>query len=81
MLDIPGRQVVTTIAVGGHPHFIITGLCPGLCPSLTPQTTPQQKAQPNFRWLGYVFLVIMLLSALLLVFLLFVARKPGKDKQ
>ena len=81
MLDIPARQVVTTIAVGGHPHFIITGLCPGLCPSLTPQTTPQQMTQANFTWLGYVFLVIMLLSALLLVFLLFVARRPGKDKQ
>ncbi len=81
MLDIPARQVVTTIAVGGHPHFIITGLCPGLCPSLTPQTTPQQMTQANFTWLGYVFLVIMLLSALLLAFLLFVARRPGKDKQ
>jgi hypothetical protein len=81
MLDIPARQVVTTISVGGHPHFIITGLCPGPCPSLTPQTTPQQMTQANFTWLGYVFLVIMLLSALLLVFLLFVARQPGKDKQ
>ena len=75
MLDIPGRQVVTTIPVGGHPHFIITGLCPGLCPSSTPQTIPQQTTQPDFTWLGYVFLAIMLLSALLLVFLLAVGRK------
>lgn len=80
MLDIPGRQVVTTIAVGGHPHFIITGLCPGLCPSSTPQTTPQQMTQPDFLWLGYVLLAIMLISALLLVFLLFVVRKPGQNK-
>ena len=28
MLDIPGRQVVTTIGVGGVPGFIITGLYP-----------------------------------------------------
>ncbi|HZS75882.1 MAG TPA: YncE family protein [Ktedonobacteraceae bacterium] len=36
MLDIPGRQIVTTIQVGGNPHFIITGLYPTLI-SLTPQ--------------------------------------------
>lgn len=36
MLDIPGRQIVTTIQVGGNPHFIITGLYPSLI-SLTPQ--------------------------------------------
>jgi len=75
MLDIPGRQVVTTIPVGGHPHFIITGLCPGVCPSSTPETMPQQTTQLSFTWLGYVFLVIMLLSALLLIFLLVVGRK------
>ncbi len=36
MLDIPGHQVITTIHVGGHPHFIITGLYPLLL-SLTPR--------------------------------------------
>jgi DNA-binding beta-propeller fold protein YncE len=36
MLDIPGHQVITMIHVGGHPHFIITGLYPLLL-SLTPR--------------------------------------------
>ncbi len=30
MLDIPGRQVINTIYVGGTPHFIITGLYPSV---------------------------------------------------
>jgi DNA-binding beta-propeller fold protein YncE len=36
MLDIPGHQEITTIHVGGTPHFIITGLYPLLL-SLTPR--------------------------------------------
>jgi hypothetical protein len=30
ILDVPGRQTVNTIDVGGTPHFIITGLYPPL---------------------------------------------------
>ena len=41
MLDIPGRSIVTSIAVGGTPHFIITGLYP---PVYSPPSTPQQTA-------------------------------------
>ena len=41
MLDIPGRSIVTSIAVGGTPHFIITGLYP---PVYSPTSTPQQTA-------------------------------------
>jgi DNA-binding beta-propeller fold protein YncE len=37
MLDIPGRQLITTFNVGGDPQFIITGLNP---PAIA--TTPQQ---------------------------------------
>ena len=39
MLDIPGRQVIQTINVGGGPRFIITGLYP---PALG--NTPQQAS-------------------------------------
>jgi DNA-binding beta-propeller fold protein YncE len=39
MIDIPGRQIVNTIFVGGSPHFIITGLYPPLV-----GTTPQQAS-------------------------------------
>jgi hypothetical protein len=39
MLDIPGRQLITTFNVGGNPQFIITGLNP---PAIG--TTPQQAS-------------------------------------
>ena len=40
MLDIPGRSSLATIAVGGSPHFIITGLYP-------PVTSPPSTLQPT----------------------------------
>jgi DNA-binding beta-propeller fold protein YncE len=39
MLDVPGRQLITTFNVGGDPQFIITGLNP---PAIA--TTPQQAS-------------------------------------
>ena len=39
MLDIPGKQIVDTILVGGNPRFIITGLYPPLI-----GTTPQEAS-------------------------------------
>ena len=44
MLDIPGRSVVTSITVGGAPHFIITGLYP---PANSPTATSQQATTPS----------------------------------
>jgi hypothetical protein len=41
MLDVPERSIVTSIAVGGTPHFIITGLYP---PVNNSTSTPQQTA-------------------------------------
>jgi DNA-binding beta-propeller fold protein YncE len=43
MLDIPGRSIATSIAVGGTPQFIITGLYP---PVNNPTVTTQQAATP-----------------------------------
>ena len=43
MLDVPRRSVVTSVTVGGTPHFIITGLYP---PANAPLTTPQQATIP-----------------------------------
>jgi DNA-binding beta-propeller fold protein YncE len=43
MLDVPGRSTITSIAVGGTPHFIITGLYP---PVNSPPSTPQQTVSP-----------------------------------
>jgi DNA-binding beta-propeller fold protein YncE len=39
MLDVPGRDITNTIAVGGTPRFIITGLYPPLL-----GTTPQEAS-------------------------------------
>src|SRR6266516_7378753 len=58
MLDIPGRSIITSFAVGGTPHFIITGLYPPVNnPASTPQqtTTPPTPAEPG----GRLFLIIL----------------------
>jgi DNA-binding beta-propeller fold protein YncE len=39
MLDIPGKQIIKNVPVGGNPRFIITGLYPPLV-----GTTPQQAS-------------------------------------
>jgi DNA-binding beta-propeller fold protein YncE len=41
MLDVPGRKAVTSIAVGGTPHLIITGTYP---PAESATTSPQRQA-------------------------------------
>ncbi len=73
MLDVPRRSIVTSITVGGTPHFIITGLYP---PVNTPSTTPQQAATPPssampIGRLQLIFLMVLagvlLLSMLLLL--------------
>jgi DNA-binding beta-propeller fold protein YncE len=43
MLDVPRRSIVTSIAVGGTPRFIITGLYP---PVNSSTSIPQQAAIP-----------------------------------
>lgn len=58
MIDVPGRQTLQTIHVGGSPAFVITGLYP---PALG--TTPQQAS---------VFTVILNIVAYVLVLGLFV---------
>src|SRR5437763_15888631 len=63
MLDLPGRQVITTIPVGGSPHFIITGLYPPLI-----GTTPQQVSiwEPVINIAAYVFVVALFLIPILI---------------
>ncbi len=58
MVDVPGRQTLQTIRVGGDPTFVITGVYP---PALG--TTPQQAS---------VFTVILNVAAYVLVIGLFV---------
>ncbi len=67
MLDVPGRSIVTSIAVGGTPHFIITGLYP---PVYSPTSTLQQTAtsQSPAKPIGrFLLIVSMLLAGVLLL--------------
>ncbi len=61
MLDIPGRQLIATIDVGGSPHFIITGLYPPLI-----GTTPQQASVwTTVASIGaYLFVIALILGPL-----------------
>lgn len=72
MLDVPGRQIVNTIDVGGTPHFIITGLYPPLIGS-----TPQQASilSTIINILAYA-----LVGALILVPILLLTRQKPKPK-
>ncbi len=67
MLNIPGRDTVSTISVGGSPQFVITGLYPPLL-----GTTPQQA----FAW-GVVINIVAyaLVLATLLIPIVFIARR------
>jgi DNA-binding beta-propeller fold protein YncE len=66
MLDIPGRSAVTSVAVGGIPHFIITGLYP---PVTSPASTPQQAATPPppAQPISLLFLIVSTVLAGVLV--------------
>ena len=67
MLDVPNRSIVTSIAVGGTPHFIITGLYP---PVSSPTSTPKQVAtSPSTANLidRLLFIVLMALAGILLL--------------
>jgi len=77
MLDVPGRQIVSTIFVGGNPHFIITGLYPPLV-GTTPQQASIWSTVINIAAYG---LVIALFIVPILLFRRYSRAAPaGKDK-
>jgi DNA-binding beta-propeller fold protein YncE len=84
MLDIPRRSAITSITVGGTPHFIITGLYPPVnSPSTTPQqaTTPPSPAKPTGVLLlifSMVMAGVLLLSMLLLLWRYYQRRLAGQ---
>ncbi len=67
MLDVPRRSIVTSITVGGTPHFIITGLYP---PANAPLTTPQQATIPpsSTKPFGSLLLIFSLVLTGVLLF-------------
>lgn len=86
MLDIPGRRIVTTIAVGGHPHFIITGLYPPAHSTLPNTPPPQESAQSSITVNILVivicaFTIVFLILALLLLLHLRPVPGTGRQKQ
>jgi len=67
LLDIPGRSIVTSIAVGGTPHFIITGLYPPVNSPTTPlrQTATMPSSAKPISLL--LLIVSMVLAGVLLL--------------
>jgi hypothetical protein len=68
ILDIPGRSTVSSVTVGGTPHFIITGLYPPVnSPTSTsqPAATSQPPVQPSsiLLILAMVLAIALVLSA------------------
>jgi DNA-binding beta-propeller fold protein YncE len=64
MLDVPGRVIMNTIAVGGSPHFIITGLYPPIL-----GTTPQEASTWSIiiNIAAGVVLVVLVVGSILLI--------------
>ncbi|MBA2286765.1 MAG: YncE family protein [Ktedonobacteraceae bacterium] len=72
MLDIPGKQIVKTINVGGDPHFIIVGLYPPLV-----GTTPQQAS----IWTTVINIVAYALVIAFLLVPMVILWRVNKKKQ
>ena len=64
MLDVPGRKITNTIAVGGTPHFIITGLNPPLL-----GTTPQEASTWSIiiNIAAVVVILVLIVGSILLI--------------
>jgi len=84
MIDVPGRSAVASIAVGGTPHFIITGLYPPVNspPSTSQQTTTSSSAAtPAGNLLLFLSLTlagVILVGLLWLSVRYFQQRLPGQ---
>ncbi len=77
MLDVPGRQTIKTIAVGGHPRFVITGLYPSLI-SFTPQQSLLYTFLDTLAHYGAAILIALLAIALIVYDHLRIRRAKAK---
>ncbi|EFH87020.1 YncE family protein [Ktedonobacter racemifer] len=66
MYDVPGRQPINTLAVGGNPQFIITGLYP---PALAQATNVSPDSLLTIVNIVAYVLIVCLLLGLLFIFL------------
>ncbi len=78
MLDVPGRIITNTIAVGGTPHFIITGLYPPLLGS-TPQEASMWSTLINIA--AVVVLLVLIVGSILLIRRNRMLNSPKKGKE
>jgi DNA-binding beta-propeller fold protein YncE len=84
MLDVPGRSIVTSIAVGGTPHFIITGLYPPASNgpvAAPPQTTTPSSASLLDRLFPLVWTALVVLLVLCVFWLLWRRRQKRPAEQ
>jgi DNA-binding beta-propeller fold protein YncE len=68
MLDIRGHTTITTIAVGGTPHFIITGLYPPVISSTPVPLQATTTVSPGLLLIALAVLVGIFLSGTLWLF-------------
>jgi len=85
MYDLIGRHIVYTVAVGGTPHFIITGLYPPtIAPTSTKAPSPQRTTQSDaLNMVFYVLVGVFFISLLLLcllVLLFFFRRQQSRSR-
>jgi DNA-binding beta-propeller fold protein YncE len=78
MLDVPGRTITNTIAIGGTPHFIITGLYPPLLGS-TPQEASTWSTIIDIA--AGIVLLVLIVGSILLIRRNRMLRSPKKGKQ
>ncbi len=71
MLDLPGRQIVYTVDVGGAPHFVITGLYP---PSthITPPKAPVKQAPAQGMITSNIPVIVACVLAIVFLVLVFI---------
>jgi len=88
MLDAPARQFVSTIAVGGSPHFIITGVYPPIIAKPTP-VAQKQEAETSASWWNQlpawastsIFIVYIIICLALLTIFMLLLRRMLKNRQ
>jgi len=76
MLDILGRDLISTISVGGSPQFVITGLYPPLL-----GTTPQQASTWNILLIVVTCVIVLILLIIPVIFITGFLRTPATHKK